>query len=343
MFRLYFLCIDKVSDEAPLNLPQHVHLASLGYDLQRTQEFFQKFGYFVLHVLLMVKQRFSCGKYIAPPQDTANILWGSSRNHLSKDTIGPHVDKAIAFLHELSPPELDSGLKLTQTQCMEAVTYLNVHDGDNSDGGLYKVIDHNQNIHWRCQGHMSQSCIQEALEALEDFVHGHGGHIDMQQAIPRAELRSESEAYQFLTLLIVTKHIFNISLKIDWTATRSDLGNFFIMLGKTKLVTLEIDGITHDIHPQDPAQYMIDFFNYLLRKIDVQLITLLNYPQPQVQCIYNGGCSIQLSHTPGSSYDWLELNFGLQQFMETISKVNDAFAHMAAFTEIQEVLNTMGL
>lgn len=58
------------------------------------------------------------------------------------------------------------------------------------------------------------------MEHLKEFVHSHGGHVDMQQATIRIDLGSINEADQFQTHLFDVKHSLNISIKLNRKATR---------------------------------------------------------------------------------------------------------------------------
>ncbi|KAG0014069.1 hypothetical protein BGZ82_001911, partial [Podila clonocystis] len=131
-FRLYFLCENCMRrDDTALTMPQHVHLSNHpGYGLKRPQEFLLSLGDYVLRILLMIKRGYSNNLYEIPPLDTCNILWHSGPNvfgnHINNDTIGPLVNKAIAYLQKLSPPKWTTQLWLSRTQSAAVKTFLDV-------------------------------------------------------------------------------------------------------------------------------------------------------------------------------------------------------------------------
>ncbi|KAG0038575.1 hypothetical protein BGZ82_011621 [Podila clonocystis] len=174
-------------------MPQHVHLANhRGYNLKRPEEFFKKYGGHVLRMLQMV-----------PPLDSFKILWNCNPDtvgsNLSKETIGLLVDKAIAHQQDLLPPKWEPNLGLTRIDILMIKTYLDLQGGDNGEGNLHRYIDRLQKVLWRCKAHYLQPKHEPGyLNGLEEFICSHGGHIDLQQATLRVELRSKIEADQVL-------------------------------------------------------------------------------------------------------------------------------------------------
>ncbi|KAG0345882.1 hypothetical protein BG005_001067 [Podila minutissima] len=138
-FRFYFLCdvtkaeTDDTDDTDDLDemdgfddsnapsypyqsiLPQHKHFSNHpGYDLIRPQDFFQTYGSYILMIHKMVRQGFSDEVHEIPPLDTFEILLGvdldGSSSHLTRDTIGMLVSKAINYLEGLQLPPQDQNL-----------------------------------------------------------------------------------------------------------------------------------------------------------------------------------------------------------------------------------------
>ncbi|KAG0096634.1 hypothetical protein BGZ93_004213 [Podila epicladia] len=255
--RLYFLC-DVWLRDGMKGIPQHVHLSNHpGYDLNRPHEFLQTHGEYVLRVMDMIKCGYSDRNYGIPALDPQAFLWGCNPKVLGKvseDTIVRLVDKAIAYLQDLSPPT--PKIELTRAQSARIKKYLVIHDGGDTGGGLHRYIRSSQYVSWRCRMHAQQYLDPGSLEALEDFVHNCGGHIDMQKATLKVELESPAAAEQFRTVLKDTRHRFDIAVKLGWKATRSDIRELCSNIANTKAFVLEIEGITLDTHPEDQVQYI---------------------------------------------------------------------------------------
>ncbi|KFH69286.1 hypothetical protein MVEG_04101 [Podila verticillata NRRL 6337] len=331
-FRLYFLCENCTrGDDAALTIPQHVHLSNHpGYGLKRPQEFLQSFGDYVLRILLMIKRGYSDNLYEIPPLDTFNILWRNGpnvfRNHINNDTIEPLVNKTIAYLQELSPPKWTRQLWLSRTKSAAVKTFLDVPEGDNADGNLYRYTGDDLMVSWRCEAHAHQYVDQKSLAALRKFVHSHGGHVDTQQATLSIELATIADADQFQALLSDTKHRFDYSVKLSWRATRPYAKDLFLNIGKKSSRVMEIDGITPDIHPLGYDQYRNNLFrDEILSVTGIYVISLLNYPRPQQQTTHFWNFSIQsvLLPTP-LLHGWVHLDSDINEIEELVCKAQVA-------------------
>ncbi|KAG0072821.1 hypothetical protein BGZ92_003994 [Podila epicladia] len=139
----------------------------------------------------------------------------------------------------------------------------------------------------------------------------------MQMATVDVKLESMAEADQFLTVLTDTNHIFDIDIKLNWKATRAYLTGFLVRIADTKVVALELDGIIIDIHPEDLGHYTINLFADILRRSDLKIVTLLNYPRPKEQCIYVDKFALQLKCLPTEpGVNWNDLRSDLRRFYE---------------------------
>ncbi|KAF9282716.1 hypothetical protein BGZ74_002091, partial [Mortierella antarctica] len=290
-FRLYFLC-DVISLE-PLQtkLPQHMHLSNHpGYKLNRPQEFFQKFGAYTLFMLRMAKQGDNYTSSVIPPLDTFEILWSLdpevTRNHLTKDTIGPLIAKSISYLETLPVPKCGFEEWLEGWESTTIKDYLTLEDS-NPLGSLYRSTALDNSWYWTCRKHGHQSLTPGALETLEDFVRRCGGHFNAQRASLRIDLRSRDDAEELCNLLKNTEQRMDVSIRIDWNMSRRDLVEFMKKIADTDVNHLELDGVTQSMHPQGYTEYRSDLF-YKHAKVGGKLgsVTLLHYPQPQEQYTY---------------------------------------------------------
>ncbi|KAG0087100.1 hypothetical protein BGZ92_007597 [Podila epicladia] len=296
------------------DLLQHMHVANHpGYIIKQPQEFFQVYGDYSLRLLRMVKYGYYDELYEIPQLETFKILWNCDSDvvghHLTMDTFGPLVDKAIAHLEEMSLPTRNKELTLTRKESVAIETFLEVHEDGDTEGNLYQHIKSGDVIRWICHTHVYQRFDQSAMKDLKKFVFDRGGHIDLRHSTLEVELGSQVEADQFLTLLTSTKHTFDISLKLDWKASRSYARVLCLGIAKTGTAILEIDGISLDIIPQGRVQYATNLFSDAFIAGDgLQLITLHNYPRPQEQCFHFYDFSLQ-STLPSTHlvYSWEDL------------------------------------
>ncbi|KFH69337.1 hypothetical protein MVEG_04151 [Podila verticillata NRRL 6337] len=348
-FRLYFICDARNQRELREMSPLHVHLSNHpGYNIVKPQSFFQAYGDYVLRVLEMVKRGYSSKYYKIPPLHSFKILWNCDTDitgsHLSKQNIGPLIDKAIQYLDELQLPKSPMAFELTRAGSAAIATFLDVQDGHNSQGSLHCYIDPQQKMTWMCRAHSQQQYLnKESLEELKEFVDLHGGHVDMQQAVLKVELGSTTEANQFLTLLTASKHTFNISVKLMWRAKQQHIQELFQKISWTGTVILEIDGITPGIQPLGPIQNRAKIPQN--KSADIRLVILLNYPRPHEQCLFMEGCEVRLCSPPArSAYDWVEVQHAVVKFGETVDN-GDAMTDECKFAtqEVRSALASHGL
>ncbi|KAG0038704.1 hypothetical protein BGZ82_011099 [Podila clonocystis] len=267
-FRLYFLCDVFIKDkDKRKSLPQSVHFANHpGYTINRQQEFFKTYGDYILRLLRMVKRGFTySGRDVHTdmlPLDTLEVLSNCDVDtlggRLTSDTIGPAVDKAIEYLQILSPPKW-SELGLSHSQSVAVKSFLDMTDGDNSEGRLNRYIhnslrDRQWFVYWVCPRHHQQYFEREPMERLCEFVNGHAGHIDMQQGTLCVDLRSKADVEQFVALHTEADFIFSITLKLACKESQLCLKDILQQVAELKTIFLEIDGIIPDAYFQDRAQ-----------------------------------------------------------------------------------------
>ncbi|KAG0326112.1 hypothetical protein BG004_003037 [Podila humilis] len=323
--RLHFLCENCTSnDDVALGTPQHVHFSNHpGYSLKRPQEFFHSFGDYVLRMLLMIKHGYSNHEYEIPPLDTFNILWQCSPdvlgNHITKNTIGPLINKAITYLQELSPPKWRTQLWLSRAQSAAVKTFLYVQEGDNAEANLHRHTRNDLTVTWRCQAHAHQYLDRKSLANLTEFVHSRGGHVNMQQETLTIDLTTQADADQLQVLVADTKHRFGYCIRLSWKATRSYVKQLFMNLGNKGSCILEIDGITPDNHPQGYEQYQNNLFHDILTETGIDLLALLNYPQPQQQTTLSWEFSVQSAVPPEPLlHRWMDLRSDIKQIRELV-------------------------
>ncbi|KAF9028748.1 hypothetical protein BGZ52_007737 [Haplosporangium bisporale] len=335
-FRLYFLCDNSNRDTwglvGPRNdIPQHAHISNHpGYNLKQPQQFFRVYGDYVQRVLRMVKHGYPRGYHKLPSVDSFQILWGCDANtvgHLTKDTLGPLVDKALAYIQELSPPKWEKRFVLTHNLSASIKTHLDAQQGDNGESNLQRYITYGQRVYWMCESHTHQFFDTQYLRELQTFVHSRGGNVDMQQAMLKITLTSAAEADHLRTLLRLAKCTLNLSIKLaDWQVTRSYMQEFCLDVEKTGTVILEIDGITPDIRPPECGRFRKTMFsNELNGYWGLQLVTLLNYPQPQEQCIHLRDGYLHTTLPPVTTVqNWMDLKSSMGKLVHSVYNARGA-------------------
>ncbi|KFH62135.1 hypothetical protein MVEG_11774 [Podila verticillata NRRL 6337] len=351
-FRLFFMCENKKQEsETPEDTPQHVHVSNHpGYNLQRPQEFFQIYGDYVLRLLQMVECGYSDNRHVVPALNSFKILCDYdtvvSGSHLSKETIGSLVAKSIAYIQKLSPSKWIEDPTLSANQSAMIKAYLEIPDNCDGQGNLHRHINaHEKEVLWMCQWHNERQLHQEALQELQVFVQSHAGHVRMQEATLRVELCSDEDADQFCTLLMGTKHTFNLSIKINWKSTRSSMAKLCRDVACTGTVILEIDGATLDSQPEGPVQHSCHpFSDVLLGGKFPRFIALLNYPRPHERRLYFKNFSLRMLGSPvHSTFNWVDLLDISRKFEASVCKAQKASGYSTAAREFRSALEHIGL
>ncbi|KAI9233222.1 MAG: hypothetical protein BYD32DRAFT_465546 [Podila humilis] len=151
---------------------------------QAATTIFQIYGEYVLRVLQMIRRDYTSNEYDVPSLDAFKILWNCDPDligsHVTKDNIRYLVAKAVAYLQELTSPKWTSGLGLSRSQSAMINAYLDVQNGDNEESNLYRYIDSDRIVFWKCQAHAHQYLNLDSLERLQ-FSCGRGGYVNMQK------------------------------------------------------------------------------------------------------------------------------------------------------------------
>ncbi|KAG0226041.1 hypothetical protein B0O80DRAFT_498333 [Mortierella sp. GBAus27b] len=170
-FRLYFLCeCGAHTMPEKCTTPHHVHLANhRGYDIIKPVEFFQKYGWYVLAQMYMIKHGVSAAGLIVPSLKSLGVIEGLSaaQEHLDcvKENMESLVNESIEFLRGLAGNRTgcittdDDAMKLNKIEIMEGADrgslkrYLRVEDEDRGYGGLYRIVTLMGYVKWVCKDH----------------------------------------------------------------------------------------------------------------------------------------------------------------------------------------------
>ncbi|KAG0312342.1 hypothetical protein BGZ99_009577 [Dissophora globulifera] len=209
-FRLYFLCecSDVANSEDDTNseddfdseddvFSQGIHLVKHeGYDVKNSDEFFQKYGRYVLTMLQMVKYGFVATGVTVPALAHFKQIEGidaiQQTLDISQMTIGSLIDDTIAFIEDQADNMIDGinmlagslgfysyevleGADLRQLQ-----SYLEVNDSNRVLGNLCRIVNSEGHVKWVCRDHCSDPAVNETMVLQLKL------HVDpIKEAIPQ--------------------------------------------------------------------------------------------------------------------------------------------------------------
>ncbi|KAF9426816.1 hypothetical protein BGZ94_005974 [Podila epigama] len=289
-FKCYFLCEARKRPWEENHSHEHLHLANHpGHTLLRRQEFFQKYGNHVWNVLRMVQYGYSDNEIEVPSLESGDILSGqdpgTSTHCLSRDNIAGLVTKSITYLEQLGLPRNSTQPRLSFNSVVGIKDHLDFEKDCHGLGHLHQYTTYHGTF-WMCQQGLQVLLNRKSHVALEAFVAGHGGCIDMQRATLNVKLHSEAAATEFADLLTACKYRFYLTVDLlGWAITRTFLREFVYSMQLAQSLWLGLIGVTPDIHPQNN----VDYKSNICFEASLDCITLLNYPQPGQQCTFLGG------------------------------------------------------
>ncbi|KAK3844353.1 MAG: hypothetical protein J3R72DRAFT_505197 [Linnemannia gamsii] len=252
-FRLYFLCEcgehTRPVDGPPSSLSHDIHLARHeGYDLDRPNEFFRKYGSYVLALLQMLKYGVVAAGMVVPPLNAMKIadelaVAEAGLKAFEKD-FAPRVDSAIEYLQGLTAAQesvsKDLGNSSSTTTLVDPVSigrleglegadlrhlgsFLKASDEGKILGNLYRTVTPQGHVKWVCLDHYRESYGAAALQEFKEMVELSGGKYDQRTGRVTMRLASPILAKQFYTMLLSTRLVHELELSLDWNTSFEDL------------------------------------------------------------------------------------------------------------------------
>lgn len=335
-FRLFFICdfnYNKVVTGSgryifQRNQVQHVHITDHpGYAIKQPVKFFQQFGLYCLTMLQMVKFGLLERDYFVPELSTFSIMsccTAKPRHNLQQDSLGHLVEISISYIKGLKSRFRVSKTWLDGQDTRHIQSYLTIPPNDDGMGGMHRNAYKRYDF-WMCADHSTE---QLNIQGLQSFIDIHGGYISVALNEAQIQLESMEQATNFYGVLMATGRIFELSLSLMWSASRTELQEILRWVDKTGTVVLEIDGVALDSHPQSPFRYGSDVFAQLLQSNNVKYIALNNYPHRLEQYLYIGESGFFkygfrfVRKSRRSDFAWLELRKCLDLIMEKLTADN---------------------
>ncbi|KAI8601549.1 hypothetical protein EDD21DRAFT_374177 [Dissophora ornata] len=304
------------SASGPRMATHNIHLAKHdGYDLDRPNEFFQKYGAHILTLLQMLKYGVIVAGIVVPPLAHLKLIDGidNVQNKLEfvESSIEPKVDYAIQYLETLTcnfnntKEQVDSIDRNTadatdpnrgrawdrpqnavhELEALEGAdlrhlsTFLKINDESKVLGNLYRTVTNEGHVKWVCLDHYRENYHEAAVNQFRDIVAVNFGRFEEAAGKVHVSLSSAMIAKQFYAALERAKFIQELSLALDWETALDDLRTLRDTIRKTNVVILKLDFCS----TQGPAR---DLFNRN-RRFDPVLQMMAN---TKLQALYLVRC-----------------------------------------------------
>lgn len=270
-FRLYFLCEcgehTRPVGGPPSSLSHDIHLARHeGYDLDRPNEFFRKYGSYVLALLQMLKYGVAAAGMVVPPLNNLKVADGLEYAEAGLKAVekglAPRVDSAIEYLQGLTTAQdgvsRDLGDANSTSTLMDPISngrleglegadlrhlgsFLKASDEGKVLGNLYRTVTPKGHVKWVCLDHYRESYGAAALQEFKETVELNGGTYDQRTGRVAMRLASPILARQFYTMLLSTRLVHELDLTLDWNTAFEDLRTLKGVMQQSNVFHLSLD------------------------------------------------------------------------------------------------------
>ncbi|KAK3820195.1 MAG: hypothetical protein J3Q66DRAFT_439234 [Benniella sp.] len=252
-FRLYFLCEcgEHTTGVGRGNLPDKIHLAKHeGYDLDQPNEFFERYGSYVLAMLRFLKYGTMAAGIVVPPLALFKVVdgLGAIQKSLAATTNGIRslVDQTIKHIQDIQgntqndigtatgPMALEDIEALEGADLRQLQLYLNDKDKGRVLGDLFRVFTPEGHVKWVCIDHYKENYRKAAMQRLKDVIKANDGLLNSQQAY--IKLGHSSAANQFYEALIKARGIQCLDVNLNWSFTLDDLRKLASAVSKANII-----------------------------------------------------------------------------------------------------------
>ncbi|KAG0254889.1 hypothetical protein BG011_005450 [Mortierella polycephala] len=232
-FRLFFLCECGAHVTGHHSKPEHtIHLVQHeGYDLDKHEAFFDKFGSYVLTMLEMVKYGFLAPGITVEPMAASRKLEElevvRKILNLSNNTWETLVDETISFIHQRQQAAVVDSVSVpticdkTSTQRMlqdadlkQLRSYLFISDKDRTLGGMYRIATSRGHGGWICMKHYRSIYPESTMERVGKVIGV--SEVSLELGKIKVKLESGYEARKFYKELGSTEDVLEMDISLAW-------------------------------------------------------------------------------------------------------------------------------
>ncbi|KAF9348139.1 hypothetical protein BGX34_002659 [Mortierella sp. NVP85] len=257
-FRLYFLCEcgEHTKGASRGHLPNKIHLAKHeGYDLDQPNEFFKRYGSYVLAIMKFLKYGTLAASVAIPPLALFKVIEGLDAIQkslmMTTDAIRSLIDQTIKHIQNLQGNTLDDGsaptgpMRLEDIEALEGADlrqlqlFLNDKDKGRVLGDLFRVYTPDGHVKWVCIDHYKENYREAAMQRFREIVSANGGDWTAEDAV-RIHLESNTAATQFYEAMVKARGIQSLVITLQWDVKMDDLRRLSSAITRTNIYRLEL-------------------------------------------------------------------------------------------------------
>ncbi|KAI8349178.1 hypothetical protein B0O80DRAFT_171036 [Mortierella sp. GBAus27b] len=268
-FRLYLLCECGSHTMSENSKTQHeIHFAKHeGYDLEKPNEFFERYGSYILTLMNMIKYGVTAAGLVVSPLSGLKIVEGidTAQQHMDylKKNLSPLVDNAINFLEGIKGKN-DQGEELaeghTEFDQLEALegadlrqleSYLKVKDQGRVLANFYRIVTSEGHVKWVCFDHYKATYRASAVQHLREIVEVSRGTFIEETGTIEIKVATSTLAKQFYDAMVKARGIQELDITLEWDATMSDIRSLVSAISKANVVHVTMNGSHFKSSPLD--------------------------------------------------------------------------------------------
>lgn len=288
-FRLYFLCdCGEHTMSAKSKTSHHIHFAKHeGYDIACPDEFFRRYGSYVLTILRMLKFGISVGGITVPALSRLVRMSDDGQATADQQLLAGTIDSVMGltmeYIEKISEREVEDagsdeapqGLDLCRLE-----TFLKKKDNENVLGNLYRIATTEGHVKWVCIDHYRERHQANSRKAFRDAVEVLQGSYDENYGRAEVQLCSRHEADMFTLALAKVKALYELKICLSWESTHRDFKRLRDSLVKSNVGVLELD-LQYQESPDSDSLYLSKRYDPIfdiMRHSTIQSVTLLQLP-----------------------------------------------------------------
>ncbi|KAF8963700.1 hypothetical protein BGZ46_000917 [Entomortierella lignicola] len=260
-FQLYFLCECGKHTRAEGSTEVHeIHLAKHeGYEIDQPNEFFQKYGTYLMTMMEMFKYGFTAAEIVVPALTHFRFAEGlDSLQEILKSsghTIQSLVDRSISFLKQgyntgnyITRPKDDLGnLEVLEgADLRQLESYLRIKDEARVLGNLYRIVTHEGHVKWVCIDHYHKNYQESRMEDLKAVVKANGGIFNNERGEVTITLTSRESAKRFYKAISGKPGIQELKVALEWDLSFNDFQELSSAVSNANVSQLTIDKCNPD-------------------------------------------------------------------------------------------------
>ncbi|KAK3820222.1 MAG: hypothetical protein J3Q66DRAFT_439253 [Benniella sp.] len=258
-FRLYFLCEcgEHTKGASRGSLPNKIHLAKHeGYDLDQPNEFFERYGSYVMAMLRFLKYGTMAAGIAVPPLALFKVVEGLDAIQKSltatMDGIKSLVDETIKHIQNLQGSTPNDRGTATEPMALEDIEalegadlrqlqlYLNDKDKGRVLGDLFRIFTPEGHVKWVCIDHYQENYRRTAIHRLREVIAANMGSLDRYANKIYIELGYSTAAEQFYEALVKARGIQSLEITLGWSVTPGDLRKLASAVSKANINQLKL-------------------------------------------------------------------------------------------------------